>query len=170
MTGVALSVVLQASLSISATPTLAEAVKISEASGKPILVMVGADWCRYCKVVEQTAMPQITKSGLLEKVVYVYLDYDKDRKLVTPLLEGDVIPELIVLRKSGDRWTRDNLGGMEMFTPYQAGRQQEVKFATIESFIKSAVAEKAAAEEGTPATEEGTPATASNAAAKPAGN
>jgi thioredoxin-related protein len=83
MTGITLAALLQVSLAVSDTPaaptalTYSQAYKKSAESGKPMLVLIGADWCHYCKIVQRDVMPVLKERGLLEKVEYAYLDYDR---------------------------------------------------------------------------------------------
>lgn len=133
MTGITLAALLQVSLAVTDMPKATsapvatpydQAVKLSAESGKPMLILIGADWCPYCKVVERDVLPVLKERGLMEKVIYVYLDYDRDRQLVSKTLRGEIIPEMIMFRKTEGGWKRSDISG-------------SYKVAEIEPFIKS---------------------------------
>ncbi len=136
MTGIALAALLQVSLAVSDTPTTAtlyeQAVKRSIESGKPVLVLVGADWCHYCKIVQRDVLPVLKERGLMDKVEYVYLDHDRDRDLVGRTLRGEIIPEMVMYRKTAEGWKRTDLSG-------------GYKVEEIEGFIKGTLKEADAA-------------------------
>jgi thioredoxin-related protein len=130
MTAIAFStfaVMLKASLTMSASgPSYTEGLKMAAETGKPMLVLVGADWCKYCNVVKDEVLPKLQKSGLMDKVVFVYLDYDQDRRLVGKLMRGEIIPEMMLFRKTDEGWKSSYLSG-------------SYKLEEIEAFIKSAL-------------------------------
>src|SRR5262245_11496530 len=72
MTSLALAALLQVSLAVSDTP-YEQALKKSEASGRPVLILIGADWCPYCKIVERDVLPKLKAQGLMDKVEYFYM-------------------------------------------------------------------------------------------------
>jgi thiol-disulfide isomerase/thioredoxin len=123
MTSLVLAALLQVTLAVSDTP-YEQALKKSEASGRPVLILIGADWCPYCKIVERDVMPKLKAQGLMDKVEYFYMDYDRDAGLVSKTLRGEIIPEMIMLTKTADGWKRADLSG-------------GYKLAPIESFIKA---------------------------------
>jgi thiol-disulfide isomerase/thioredoxin len=132
MTGITLAALLQVSLAVADMPKATsapvatpydQAMKSAE-SGKPILILIGADWCPYCKVVQRDVLPVLQERGLMEKVIYVYLDYDRDRQLVGKTLRGEIIPEMIMFRKTEGGWKRSDISG-------------SYKVAEIEPFIKA---------------------------------
>ena len=40
----------------------------------------------------------------MKKVVFVYLDFDRNRELALRLKRGPVIPEMIMFQKNGENW------------------------------------------------------------------
>ena len=123
MSAIALSALLQVSLAVSDSP-YEQAVKKSAESGRPMLVLIGAEWCHYCKIVERDVMPVLKERGWLDKVEFVYLDYDRDRRFVARALRGEIIPEMVMYRKTPDGWKRSDLSG-------------SYKVEEIEAFIKA---------------------------------
>ncbi len=103
------------------------AIRRSEKSGKPVLVLLGADWCRGCRVMKKTVIPKLAQQGGLENVEYVYLDVDRQPKLADQLLRGNSIPQLVELRKTADGWSGRHLIGTQTVT-------------SVKSFVKTAIA------------------------------
>lgn len=65
------------------------------ADGRPLVVLVGAEWCAPCKVAERDSVP-----GLRELGHYAYVDVDREPRqaaLVTGT-PGPLIPQLVVYR------------------------------------------------------------------------
>ena len=113
MTNLALSLVLQASLLGSAEQSYAAAYKDAADSGKPLVVLVGADWCPGCRAMKQSVMPQVEREGGLGKVAFALVNTDKQDSLANKLMQGNTIPQLIVYRKTPDGWKRQQLIGAQ---------------------------------------------------------
>ena len=121
MTSLALSVVLQASMAVSAAPLSYEkGVQAAAESGRPLLILVGAPWCRDCVILKRDVMPKLKKTGLLDQVEFVYLDFDQNRTLVSQMMVNEMIPEMILYRKTANGWTRSNLNMSEKLEEIQA--------------------------------------------------
>jgi thiol-disulfide isomerase/thioredoxin len=123
MTSLTLSAVLQLSLLSTGADTYAEAHKKNAETGRPIMVLVGADWCPGCRTMKESVMPSVAKQGLLKKVAYAQVNTDKEAELAKKLMSGGSIPQLIMYRKTQDGWKRYSLIGAQ-------------SAAKIEAFIK----------------------------------
>jgi thioredoxin-like negative regulator of GroEL len=117
-----------------------------------MVVIVGADWCPACQVMEQTILPQVRQRGGLRRVAFAIVNVDRERELATQLTSGGPIPQLIVFHQTTSGWRRRVLIG---------GQTVE----TVESFIGEAVQANVAATPKAPAKPAASPATA---AQKPA--
>lgn len=124
MNSILLTTILQLAAAAPATPTLDAALATASETGKPVLLLMGAEWCPYCQVVVRDVLPQLEKAGLMKQVVFVYLDFDLNRQLALQLKRGPVIPEMIMFNKNGDQWKQTHLFG-------------GYKLAEIETFIKT---------------------------------
>ncbi|HUY31832.1 MAG TPA: thioredoxin family protein [Pirellulales bacterium] len=113
MTSLTLSTVLQLSLLSTGAETYAEAHKINAETGRPIVVLIGADWCPGCRAMKNSVMPKVAKQGLLKKVAYAQVNTDKEAKLAGKLMRGSSIPQLIMYRKTEDGWKRYSLVGAQ---------------------------------------------------------
>ena len=110
MCGPAVAFVLQAALLVSGVQTYEQAFEDTQASGKPLVVLVGADWCPGCVTMKGSVMPRMQASGYLRPVNYAHIDADSE--LAGQLLRGNSIPQLIVFSQSADgKWHREYLVG-----------------------------------------------------------
>ncbi len=114
--------------------TYREAFREASVTGKPLLLLVGADWCHHCVVVKQELLPKLEKSGLLDRVAFAYVDYDRDSRLAGQLMSGRFLPEMVMFTKGPDGWevTRlsggTSLGQLERFV--KAGLHKSILVAT----------------------------------------
>jgi len=82
-------------------------------SGKPMLVVVGAEWCPACKAMEKEVLPKLQRRGLLRKVILTLVDYDRQPQLGERLTGGGPIPQLLLFRRDGQRWRSGRLIGWQ---------------------------------------------------------
>jgi len=75
---------------------------VSLKTGKPMLFVFGADWCSYCKKLEEYTL---SHPGMTQYVnssfVPVHLDFDQDKR-ITEILKIDKIPCTVVLSPHAD--------------------------------------------------------------------
>lgn len=76
--------------------------KESTRTGKPMLLVFGADWCVFCKKLEQTTLaePEMVKY-INENFVPVHLDLDREKQ-VASILEIKSLPCTVVLSPDAD--------------------------------------------------------------------
>jgi thioredoxin-like negative regulator of GroEL len=91
----------------------ATAYKQTMESGKPLVVLIGADWCPGCRQMKQSAIPEVERQGGLRKVEYAYINSDQQSTLAGQLLQGASIPQLILFRKTPAGWKRQQLVGAQ---------------------------------------------------------
>ncbi len=67
-----------------------EVLESAKASGKPILVFIGTDWCQYCKLMErETWSDPSVSASVSQQFETLMLDGDRDRQIVERLgLQG----------------------------------------------------------------------------------
>ena len=120
MTALAAAVILQAAV-LSTGQTYAQAHKTTQETGRPLLVMVGADWCPACQEMKLSLIPQLRRRGILKKVSFTIIDTDLQSKLADQIMSGGTIPQLIIYCKTDKGWVRRQLtggqsvGGVEQF-------------------------------------------------------
>lgn len=128
--------------SADASETYEAAHQTTVETGKPMVVMVGTDWCGPCQAMKKTILPRVREHGLLRKVAFAMVNADRDHDLAEKLTGGGPVPQLVMFRKTADGWMRKKLVG-----------SQSVE--TVEEFINDGLAsdkaEKKTAAKGEPA-------------------
>jgi thioredoxin-like negative regulator of GroEL len=117
MTSWALAVVVQTMAMAPGGETYAEAHKVTTETGRPLLVLVGADWCPACQELKNQVIPQLRKGGVLRKVAFAIVNLDREQELGSKLTGGGPIPQLLLFRRTSDGWrTRQLIGGQDVET------------------------------------------------------
>ena len=104
---------LQASLLASAGQSYDEAHRVHAETGRPLVILVGADWCPACNTMKQSVIPQAQRQGVLQGVALAVVNTDQQPALARKLMRGGSIPQLIVYHKSGTGWQRRELIGAQ---------------------------------------------------------
>lgn len=63
---------------------LKAALETSRATGKPLVIKIGAEWCPPCKTLEKTL--STVEPKLKDDAIFIHLDMDKEKKLVFEML------------------------------------------------------------------------------------
>ncbi|MCC9604465.1 thioredoxin family protein [Blastopirellula sp. JC732] len=130
MHGVVLAVLLQATMA-GGEHDYKTAFQSADETGKPLLVLVGTNWCPGCVTMKRSVMPSLLRKGKLTGVAYAEVDADSDSGLAGKLMQGGSIPQLILYRKTNTGWRRSLLVGAQSET-------------TIETLVERAVEQQAA--------------------------
>lgn len=113
MIQVTLNILLQAAAITAGGQDYATAYRETNETGKPLVVLVGADWCPGCRQMKYSAIPEVEKKGGLNNVNFVYLNSDEDSQLAGKLMKGGSIPQLIMYHKTDEGWKRQQLTGAQ---------------------------------------------------------
>ena len=111
MTSLSLVAVMQAALFATDAENYADAHRKTTKTGRPMVVLVGADWCPACKTMEKKVIPQVKRRGVLRRVAFAIVNLDRERRLGRQLTRGGPIPQLIMYRRTGSGWKRRTLIG-----------------------------------------------------------
>jgi len=122
----ALVILLQVSLTAGEKDNYAQAWKATTQTGKPMVVLVGATWCPACVEMKEKVIPKLRQRGVLKRVSFAAVDFDRQRELGRELTGGGPIPQLLMYRKTNLGWRLRRLIG-----------RQEVK--TVETFITEGI-------------------------------
>jgi thiol:disulfide interchange protein len=107
-----MQIVLQVAWVAGGAQSYEQAYDDTQANGRPLVVLVGADWCPGCRTMKQAVLPRMHDSGRLAGVNYVEVDTDERSGLADQLMRGGTIPQLIVFSQGGDgRWHREQITG-----------------------------------------------------------
>lgn len=111
MSGLAISLMMQASLLSADAHSYSQAYREMKSDGQPLLILVGADWCPGCVTMKRSVMPRLESAGKLGGVHFAIVDVDADSGLAEQLMRGGTIPQLIVYSKTADGWHREQFTG-----------------------------------------------------------
>ena len=82
-------------------------------SGQPLLVLVGADWCKACRMMKAKVMPEVERSGALDDLQCAEIDINDDADLAKEVANAKTVPCLVLFKKTEDGWQRWKLSGMQ---------------------------------------------------------
>jgi thiol-disulfide isomerase/thioredoxin len=108
-----LNLLLQAAALSAGSHDYATAFRQTEESGRPLVVLIGADWCPGCRQMKYTTIPELEKKGGLRNVAFAYVNTDSEGKLAGKLMRGGSIPQLVMYHKTDSGWTRQQLTGAQ---------------------------------------------------------
>jgi len=113
MTTISLAIVLHAAAFATGAQTYAEAHAQQKETGRPLVVLIGADWCPACQTMKNNALPQVAKRGALSKVSYAVVNTDQEGTLARQMMNGGSIPQLVMFRETNNGWRRETLVGSQ---------------------------------------------------------
>jgi thioredoxin-like negative regulator of GroEL len=87
------------------------ALREAEAKNRPLMVLVGADWCPGCRTMKQVVLPSLARRGALGGVSIAVVDTDGSSATARQLMRGGAIPQLIVFSRTDSGWKREQLTG-----------------------------------------------------------
>jgi thioredoxin-like negative regulator of GroEL len=105
------SALLQVSILTTGANNYDQAYKMTNSTGRPLVVLVGADWCQGCQTMKQSVIPQLERRGSLSSVAFATVNTDYQEKLAHSLMRGGSIPQLIMFVKTDDGWQRKQMVG-----------------------------------------------------------
>lgn len=100
-------------LSASPTMTYDQAYAETEKTGKPLVVLVGAEWCGACRTMKNSALPQVAQNEVFQNVSFALVDTDKQQEIAKQVMQGGSIPQLIMFQRGADGWTQQRLVGAQ---------------------------------------------------------
>lgn len=135
MTGVTLAV-LQVSIAAGLTP-YSQAHQAMRETGRPMVVLVGAEWCPGCRTMKSRVLPEVARRGGLKHVVYTHVNYDKQRNLARRMLKGSTIPQLIMYYQTADGWKNIRIVGAKNADDVERFIHYGLKAATADQTASS---------------------------------
>ena len=134
-------------LSVAETPaeTYADAHRVNAETGRPMVVLVGAEWCPACQTMEKQVVPKMRERGLLKRIAFALVDLDHDRDLGRSLTSGGPIPQLIFFRRTREGWTQRKVIGGQSLEAVEQLIDEEIAANKVEmqAVAKSKESEKA---------------------------
>jgi len=121
MSGLTALFVLQNALFAANPTTYQEALQDAQKQQRPLLVLVGAQWCPGCQTMKHQVLPSLARRGALKAVTFTTVDYDEDSATAQQLMRVGTIPQLIVFSPlPGGKWHREQLVGESSETAVQS--------------------------------------------------
>jgi thioredoxin-like negative regulator of GroEL len=155
VTSLMLALLLHVPLAGGNTDSYAEAHRVSTETGRPMVIMVSAEWCGACKQMEKNVLPQIKKQDVMEKVSFAVVNMDRDKTLAQKLIGNGPLPQLLMFRKNGNGWLRRKLVGgqsveaVQKFIQQGVARDEETKKADQQQSPEATPTEAKVAEKPT---------------------
>lgn len=84
-----------------------DAVKKSEESGLPILIIFKAEWCHWCKKMESETLVDSSVTNMMMNYVYLTVDTDRDNA-TTRKFGVSGLPSYVIANSKGDKLKSDN--------------------------------------------------------------
>jgi thioredoxin-like negative regulator of GroEL len=112
MIGLTASLTIQMAFLTSFASPYQSAYDQADKEGKPLLVLVGANWCPGCRTMKDEMIPELERDGGLSQVVFATVNTDEKPALSRQLLRGDSIPQLVLYIRSAKGWRRSQLTGV----------------------------------------------------------
>lgn len=113
MNGWIACLLLQTTLVTSGATTYKEAYHQSVETGRPLVVLVGADWCPACRTMKDTVLPELVRGGKLKDVEFAVVNKDVQPSLAGKLMVGTLIPQMIVYSPTSNGWKRIQVTGVQ---------------------------------------------------------
>jgi len=92
-------------------PSYEVAYQQAQDENKPLLVIVGADWCAACKILKSETIEPMESDGKLEDVIVTVVDKDARPDLAKQIMQGSTLPQLVVFSKADSGWRKFSLQG-----------------------------------------------------------
>jgi len=129
MSSLMLTVLLQASTFAAApapSTAYAEAYHESRQQGRPLMILVGADWCPACQRMKGAVIPDLQRRGQLADVKFAHVNTDRESQLARKLMTGGSIPQLILYYKTAEGWKKMQVVGAVSSSRLEAMIQRSV--------------------------------------------
>ncbi len=136
MTSVAYCALASFALLAAGEETYAEAHRQTAETGRPLVVLVSADWCPACHVMQQTVIPEARRRGLLRKVAFAIVNYDREQELAVQLTEHGPIPQVVMYRRTASGWRMWRLIGSHSIEAFEQFIHQGLESASTPAAAK----------------------------------
>jgi thiol-disulfide isomerase/thioredoxin len=80
-------------------------------SGKPLVVLVGAEWCPACQSMKTSVMPALAAKDGLKDVSFAIVNTDRQSEIAQKMLSGNSIPQLVMYEQTDSGWKIKRLVG-----------------------------------------------------------
>src|SRR5690242_19078904 len=82
-------------------------------TAKPLVVLVGAEWCGACRVMKSQTLPRCGGDDVFEQVALTVFDPDKRGGMARQVPGGGSIPQLVMSPREGTGGRKEKLVGAQ---------------------------------------------------------
>lgn len=79
-------------------------------SGKPLIVLITADWCKWCHKLERDSIAPLRANGELDDCEFIVLDLDQDKE-AKQIVGDNPIPVLMRYQFTNGKWQASKMAG-----------------------------------------------------------
>jgi thioredoxin-like negative regulator of GroEL len=133
---------MQVSLLTTTANNYDQAYKVTSETGRPLVVLVGADWCPGCQTMKQSVIPQLEQRGSLSSVAFATVNTDQQERLAGRLMQGGSIPQLIMYVKTDHGWQRQQMIGPKSVAEVEAFLSRGVAAKRVATLDQTAVSQR----------------------------
>lgn len=76
----------------------------AKATGRPIVAVLGAEWCHACVVLKNQTIPEALRQGGLKGVELTHVNIDHQKSIAAKLQKGPMIPQVVRMQWTGKDW------------------------------------------------------------------
>jgi thioredoxin-like negative regulator of GroEL len=109
----AMAALLQTSILAADPLSYQQAFEENAKTGKPLVVLVGAEWCGACRVMKSQTLPQVVGDDVFKQVAFTVVDSDQQGDIARQVTGGGSIPQLVMFRREGNGWKQERLIGAQ---------------------------------------------------------
>ena len=99
----------------------------AKATGRPMLVVLGAEWCPGCVVLKNQTIPEAQRRGGLRNVELTHIDIDVRKDIAAKLQRGPMIPQVVRMDWNGESWKVKRFNGVPNVESVQAFAKTRTK-------------------------------------------
>jgi len=104
---------LMAGASAEKSLSYANAHELATQQNRPMLILVGADWCPACRTMKHNTLSSMQHEGKLKEVVFGIVNIDTEPELAAQMMRSSTIPQLILYTPAPQGWYRMYLHGAQ---------------------------------------------------------
>jgi thiol-disulfide isomerase/thioredoxin len=109
----------------------------AQEDGRPLLVLVTAEWCPPCQMMKQTTIPALVESNGFNDVHFATVDLDRSPVDARNIIGARGVPQLVLYEQKDGRWQTRILSGFQNVASVEAflGHNNRTRTAGADSMI-----------------------------------
>lgn len=109
----------------------------AQEDGRPLLVLVTAEWCPPCQMMKKTTIPALVESNGFSDVHFATVDLDRNPVDARNIIGTRGVPQLVLYEQKEGRWQTRILSGYQNVSSVEAflGHNNRTRTAGADSMI-----------------------------------